>query len=69
MRQRHLTAEMTELVARTSRVTPTLWTQIIQSVPGAAPRKWNRGLGNKSLTSKRHYMYQRLDGEATISCH
>ena len=31
--------------------------------------KWNRGLGNKSLTSKRHYMYQRLDGEASISCH
>ena len=27
------------------------------------------GLGNKSLTSKRHYMYQRLDGEASISCH
>ena len=31
--------------------------------------KWNRGLGNKSVTSKRHYMYQRLDGEASISCY
>ena len=27
------------------------------------------GLGNKKVTSKRHYMYQWLDGEASISCY
>ena len=33
------------------------------------PETSTGGLGNKSLISKRHYMYQRLDGEASISCH
>jgi len=27
------------------------------------------GVGNKKVTSKRDYMYQQLDGEASISCH
>ena len=27
------------------------------------------GVGNKNVTSKRDYRYQRLDGEANISCH
>ena len=26
-------------------------------------------VGNKKVTSKRDYMYQQLDGEASISCH